>query len=93
MKFVKRALSIFFALVFCFFASISVFSLDIKKPELELNAKSALLMDANTGTVLYAYNEHDRLAPASVTKIMTLLLVFEAIDKGSLKYDDVLSVS
>lgn len=93
MKFVKRALSIFFALVFCVFASISVFSLDIKKPELELNAKSALLMDANTGTVLYAYNEHDRLAPASVTKIMTLLLVFEAIDKGSLKYDDVLSVS
>lgn len=93
MNFVKRAVSIFFALIFCIFASLSVFSLDIKNPELELNAKSALLMDANTGTVLYAYNEHDRLAPASVTKIMTLLLVFEAIDKGSLKYDDILSVS
>ena len=49
---------------------------------LEINAKSAILMDAETGTVLYMKNASEPLPPASVTKIMTLLLVAEAIDSG-----------
>jgi D-alanyl-D-alanine carboxypeptidase (penicillin-binding protein 5/6) len=71
----------------------SAFALDIKETKLELNGKSAILMDATTGTVLYESNADERLSPASVTKIMTLLLVFEAIQGGSLKWDDVLVVS
>lgn len=56
-------------------------------------AKAALLMEAATGTVLYAQNEHEALAPASVTKIMTLLLIMEAIDSGQLKWDDTVTAS
>ena len=50
--------------------------------------KSALLMDAATGTVLYESNPHERLAPASVTKVMTLLLIMEAIDSGRIGWED-----
>lgn len=46
-----------------------------------------------TGQVLYAWNEHEQLEPASVTKIMTLLLTMEAIDSGTIGYDDVVTVS
>lgn len=54
---------------------------------LNISAKSYLLMDRNTGTVLLAGNEHDRLYPASVTKIMSLLLISEALESGKLSYD------
>ncbi len=54
---------------------------------LNVSAKSYLLMDRNTGTVLLANNEHELLYPASVTKIMSMLLVFEAIESGKLSYD------
>ncbi|MBQ7337256.1 MAG: D-alanyl-D-alanine carboxypeptidase [Clostridia bacterium] len=60
---------------------------------LSLECKSAVLMDASTGTVLYAQNSDESLPPASVTKIMTLLLVMEAIDSGTLKLSDPISVS
>jgi D-alanyl-D-alanine carboxypeptidase (penicillin-binding protein 5/6) len=55
--------------------------------------KSALLMDMETGTVLYAQNEHARLAPASVTKVMTMLLIMEAIDGGRIGWDDTVIAS
>ena len=61
--------------------------------ELEIEAPSALLMEKETGEVLYAKNEHEVLEPASVTKIMTLLLTMEAIDRGAIHYDDVVTVS
>lgn len=60
---------------------------------LSLDCASALLMDSLTGTVLYAKNENESLPPASVTKIMTLILVMEAIDSDKLKLDDTLQVS
>lgn len=53
--------------------------------ELELNSTSACLMEASTGKILYEKNADERLEPASVTKIMSLLLVFEAMDEG--KFD------
>jgi D-alanyl-D-alanine carboxypeptidase. len=59
----------------------------------DVNAKSAILMDSDTGTVLYEKNIHERLAPASVTKIMTLYLIMEAIDSGKIKLDDMVRVS
>ncbi|MBQ6931947.1 MAG: serine hydrolase, partial [Clostridia bacterium] len=58
-----------------------------------VNAKAAILVDASTGQVLAAMNEHDRLFPASVTKIMTLLLVMEAIDSGRLNLTDTVVTS
>ena len=55
--------------------------------------KSALLMDAATGTVLYENNAHEALAPASVTKVMTLLLIMEAIDSGRMGWEDTVTAS
>ena len=60
---------------------------------LEIAAPSAVLMDAATGTVLYEKNAHEPLAPASVTKIMTLLLVMEALDSGRISWDDTVTAS
>ncbi len=85
----------------CFFCCLIVFSsfigtingIEIKETTMNLDVKSAILIDANTGTILYKQNENERLAPASVTKIMTLLLVFEAIDEGKLNLDDAIVVS
>ena len=68
-------------------------ALEIKEPGFDANVKSAVLMDANTGTVLYAKNENTALPPASVTKIMTLLLVFEGIEDEKISYNDMLTVS
>lgn len=59
----------------------------------EATAKSAILMDAATGKVLFEHNADEALPPASVTKIMTLLLVFEAIDGGTLKLSDMVTTS
>lgn len=56
-------------------------------------AKSALLMDAKTGTVLFSKNAHEALSPASVTKVMTLLLVAEALRDGSITPDQSVTVS
>ena len=53
-------------------------------PDPEIQAKAALLVDRKTGAVVYALNEHDELYPASLTKIMTCLLVLEAVDEGRL---------
>ena len=61
--------------------------------ELPLTSRAALLMEKTTGQILFAQNEHEKLEPASVTKIMTLLLTMDAIDSGVLAYDDVVTVS
>ena len=61
--------------------------------ELAVECQSCLLMEKTTGKILYAVNEHEQLEPASVTKIMTVLLVMEAIDAGTLAYDDVVTAS
>ncbi|MDO4345237.1 MAG: D-alanyl-D-alanine carboxypeptidase family protein [Eubacteriales bacterium] len=55
---------------------------------LDIASPSALLMEASTGTVLYEKDAHTRRSPASVTKIMTTLLIFEALEKGGLKLED-----
>ena len=61
--------------------------------ELPLTSRAALLMEKTTGQILFAQNEHEALEPASVTKIMTLLLTMDAIDSGALSYDDAVTVS
>ena len=59
----------------------------------EVAAKSAVLMDAATGTILYEQSSHEALAPASVTKVMTMLLIMEAIDSGKIGWDDMVTAS
>ena len=55
---------------------------------LNLNVGSAILIEQNSGQVLYNQNMHEKLRPASVTKVMTILLIMEAIDSGKLSYTD-----
>ena len=55
---------------------------------LSLQSGSAILIEQNSGTVLYSHNIHEKLRPASVTKVMTILLIMEAIDSGKLSYSD-----
>ena len=60
---------------------------------LSLSCASAVLMEKETGTLLFEENAHEKLEPASVTKIMTLLLVMEAVDSGRIAMDDTVTVS
>ncbi len=61
--------------------------------ELPIHSEAVILMEKETGKILYAKNEHEQLQPASVTKVMTLLLTMEAIDSGALRYDDMVTAS
>ena len=72
--------------------TVSAVQIDDMMP-FDLDCKSAILMDSATGTVLYEKNADEALPPASVTKIMTLLLTMEAIEEGKFKLEDKLSVS
>ena len=67
----------------------------IKAETLDLapNATSAIIIEASTGTVIYNKNEHEKLAPASMTKMMGLLLIMEQIEKGNLKWDEKVTAS
>lgn len=58
------------------------------KTNLDLDSQAAILIDENTGTILYTKNEHEKLRPASVTKVMTILLIMEAIEKGEIALTD-----
>ncbi len=59
----------------------------------EVNVPSAVLMERDTGTVLFEKDAHNKMPPASVTKVMTLLLVMEALDAGKISIDDMVTVS
>lgn len=90
----NRIIKKIFALVsFAFILLSAVLSVCAVEYTSDVNAKSAVLMEASTGTVIYEKNADDALPPASVTKIMSLLLVMEAIDSGRLNYTDIVSVS
>ena len=61
--------------------------------DLKVNAKSAVLIDSKTGTIIYKLNENEKLAPASITKIMTMLLGLEAVESGKIQLTDEITVS
>ena len=67
--------------------------MQVQAANLEVEAKSAALIDVATGTVLFEQNAHERLAPASVTKVMTMLLIMEAIDSGKIGWGDTVTTS
>lgn len=62
-------------------------------PSMDVDAKSALLIEPSTGKVIYEKNPHEKFAPASVTKIMTMLITMENVDSGKIKLSDKVTVS
>ena len=79
----------------CLFFILLILPVFVYAEDLNLaeNAKSAILIESSTGEVIYSKNAHDRLAPASMTKIMSLILIMENIEKGNLKWNDIVVVS
>lgn len=90
----KKTASILTALLLCFLLAAPAAALDAQDPAApEVSAPSAVLIERETGTVLYAKGETERRPPASVTKVMTLLLIAEAVDSGELALDDMVTAS
>ena len=94
----KKFLSVFLILTLLLLSAFSSFADIYTEDEevskgVDITAESAILMEANTGTILYSKNTEYFNSPASVTKIMTLLLVCEALDRGDFKLDDIVSIS
>ena len=84
----KKIISVFVLVVLLVLALTPV-----SNAEMTFNAKSVILMEQKTGKVLYEDNADEKLPPASVTKIMTLLLVMEMVDSGKISLTDMVSVS
>lgn len=82
----------------CFLTIFAVASFGIIIPiyaadDMNLSSKSAILMDYGTGKIIYEQNSHEKLPPASVTKVMTMLLTIEALDSGKINYEDKVTIS
>ncbi len=90
----KKTISVFVSvLLFLNLFTFGVNAKDSGTMPVKVNAKAAILMDQTTGKVLMSMNQDERLYPASVTKIMTMLLVAEAIDDGKISMDDTVTAS
>ena len=72
---------------------VALLPMQAQAADLTVAGKSAVLMDVATGSVLYEQNPHERLAPASVTKVMTMLLIMEAVDSGKIALTDTVTAS
>lgn len=80
--------------IFLFLASDCVYAVDTEENStLAANATSAILIEASTGEILFEKNSHEKLAPASMTKMMSMLLVLEAIEDNVIAWDEVLTIS
>lgn len=88
---VKKAIGLWCAI--CLWAAVALPAFAAAPSAPEVTAPSALLMEASTGQVLFEKNSHDRRPPASVTKVMTMLLTMEAVDSGKIKMDDMVTAS
>ena len=77
---------LFLLLISCCFTK--VYAIDLAK-----NAKSSVLIEASTGEIIYEKNKDEKLAPASMTKMMSLILIMEAIEKGDLKLNQIVTIS
>ena len=87
-KFISFLLALFIAIT-----QVSIIFADTEEAKLDIVSKSAVLMDASTGKILYEKNSHEKLPPASVTKVMTMLLICEALESGKIKEDDDVQIS
>ncbi len=85
----KRLAGIFFSFLLIFTLAVKpVFATEEKQKELSDDSRSAILIERDTGKVLYDKNSHEKLPPASMTKVMTMLLIMEALDSGQLSMDE-----
>ena len=94
MRYIKRIISYF--LLLSFFATIIFNGYIVTLAEdtmLEINSNAAILMEASTGKIIYEKNSDERVSPASITKIMTLLLIFEELDEGKIALSDEVTTS
>lgn len=91
----KRTLCfiLFFTLLFAAFFGLSAEAAPLKDDDIAISAPSAILMEKTTGEILYEKNAHEVMLPASVTKVMTLLLITEDIESGKIKLDDMVTAS
>ena len=89
----KKGLKLIMILIMMF----PFFSVKAEEQEIEETlaptAKSAILMEASTGEIIFEKNAHEKLAPASMTKIMTMLLIIENIERKVINWDDIVTVS
>ncbi len=88
----KKRVAAALSAVLLLFSSVSASAADVTGAP-EVDAGACILMEKETGTILYEQNSHEQLEPASVTKVMTLLLTMEAIDSGRLSLDDLVTAS
>lgn len=79
--------------MFLFLFLFSIIFVNPKAVTLSPNAKSSILIEASTGEVIYSNNENEKRAPASMTKMMSLILIMEEIEKGNLKWDEKITIS
>ncbi|WP_080845381.1 D-alanyl-D-alanine carboxypeptidase family protein [Cytobacillus gottheilii] len=89
----KKIVSLLMLSFFMFTSFLPAASAEEKKAELAEGVKSAILIERDTGTVLYENNSKEQLPPASMTKVMTMLLIMEAIDEGKLTWDEKIRTS
>lgn len=83
----------FLVVCICFYLFIPVVAFAEDESDIAKGAKSAILIEASTGEVIYEKNSHEKLPPASMTKMMSMLLVIETIENDVLKWDDVVTIS
>ena len=91
----KKFLCVAISIVFILSMSVTGFAVENENNTVagNLSAKSAILMEASTGTVLMEHNPDEKLSPASITKVMTILLTFEAMDTGKIALEDKVTAS
>ncbi|MBY0757406.1 D-alanyl-D-alanine carboxypeptidase [Clostridium sardiniense] len=92
-KELMRVVSIVLLVFMLPLSSVSAFAKSEEEGGMKIEAKSALLMEPKTGKIIYEKNAEEKFAPASVTKIMTMLLAIEAVDSGKIKLDDKITCS
>lgn len=85
----KKLIILFISLFLC----IGIYKCEEEPSAVTLNSEAGIIMEASTNKVLFEKDAEKEMAPASMTKIMTLLLIMEEIDKGNLKYDDEVQIS
>ncbi|MBP1933529.1 D-alanyl-D-alanine carboxypeptidase family protein [Ammoniphilus resinae] len=83
----QKKVAFLLALMLCLSPAVSLAE-ENAQVHLAANAKSAILLDVDTGTVIYEKNAHEKLPPASITKVMTMLLIMEALERGEIKLSD-----
>ncbi|MDD4608468.1 MAG: serine hydrolase, partial [Bacilli bacterium] len=82
-------------ILWCLLSVLLLIPFNVRGEQLTLaeNSKSTMMLEASTGEIIYQHNSHEKFAPASMTKMMTMLLIIENIEKGVIKWDEMVTVS